>query len=203
MGDIVRFSVRAYGWLLRLYPISFRREYGREMLLVFGVQCREAYRRAGMCGIIKTWMRTLGDLALTIPAEHFSTYKGVEPMIRRGFDIAVALLMLWIGLPFLLPIALLIKLDSPGPVFYVSQRVGRNGHPFTMFKLRSMTNAPAGRRVTRIGRFLRSTRLDEYPQCYNVLRGDMSLFGPRPLMPERAETFLLVVKPGLVPRFSR
>ena len=122
-------------------------------------------------------------------------------MIRRGCDIAVSLLMLWIGLPFLLLMALLIKLDSPGPVFYVSQRAGRNGQVFKLYKLRSMTHEPAGRHVTRTGRFLRLTMLEEYPQFYNVLRGEMTLFGPRPLFPDRGEQ--LATKPGFVPWFSR
>ncbi|HLU10394.1 MAG TPA: sugar transferase, partial [Oceanobacillus sp.] len=96
--------------------------------------------------------------------------------------------------------ALLIKLESPGPAFYVQQRIGRNAEVFQLYKLRSMSHEPVGRRVTRTGRFLRLTMLEEYPQFYNVLRGDMTLFGPRPLSPERDGH--LAVKPGFVPWFS-
>ena len=124
-------------------------------------------------------------------------------MLRRGLDITLSLWMLWLGLPFLLPIALLIKLDSPGPVFYISQRGGQNGRLFTLLKLRSMTNDDSERRVTRVGSALRWTRLDEYPQFYNVLRGEMSLFGPRPYYPGAAEAAHLNHRPGLVPWFNR
>lgn len=116
-------------------------------------------------------------------------------VFKRGCDIVIALL----ALPFLLLllplIALLIRLDSPGPVFYRQTRVGLQEEPFTIFKLRTMredAEAVSGAvwadhddpRVTRLGRFLRRSRFDELPQIYNVLRGDMSLVGPRPERPE-------------------
>lgn len=190
-------SERIYAGLLRLYPAAFRETYGREMLLIFRDQCRDAYRKSGRWGIAQVWLRTLADLARSVPAEHI---QGAYIMFRRACDIAISLLMLWLGLPFLLLMALLIKLESPGPAFYVQQRIGRNGEGFKLYKLRSMSHEPAGRRVTRIGRFLRLTMLEEYPQFYNVLRGDMTLFGPRPLSPERDGQ--LAVKPGFVPWFS-
>lgn len=113
---------------------------------------------------------------------------------KRVFSIAAALVLLVFFLPFLPLLALLIKLDSPGPVFYRQERVGKDGRIFTLYKLRSMhrdaekQTGPvwanrADPRVTRVGRILRRLRLDEVPQLYNVLRGDMSLVGPRPERP--------------------
>lgn len=116
---------------------------------------------------------------------------------KRFMDIILASVGLFAtGLLFPL-IALLIKLDSPGPIFYSQTRSGKNGRPFTIYKFRSMvTNAEAhgavwaqvnDTRVTRLGEFLRKTRLDELPQLYNVLLGDMSMVGPRPERPEFIE----------------
>lgn len=138
-------------------------------------------------------------------------------LVKRGMDILIALLGLAVFAPFLPLLALLIKLDSPGPVFYRQKRVGRGGRLFNLIKLRSMyTDAEADgqarwaerydTRVTRVGRFLRRTRLDEFPQLVNVLRGEMSLVGPRPERPEfvaELQTQIpfyrtrLTVKPGL------
>ena len=117
-----------------------------------------------------------------------------EAAIRRAFDIAVSLALLLLTLPLLLLTALAIKLDSRGPVFYRQERVGLGGRVFTLFKFRSMVvDAEAGGtpqwasrqdpRVTRVGRFIRLTRIDEIPQVLNVLRGDMAVVGPRPERP--------------------
>lgn len=113
--------------------------------------------------------------------------------VKRAIDIGVSLMGLVLLAPVMIIIAISIKLDSRGPVFYSSQRVGRNGKPFTMYKFRSMyVNSPVLRnpdgsmrvekhdsRVTRVGRILR-WGFDELPQLFNVLKGDMSLIGPRP-----------------------
>jgi len=133
--------------------------------------------------------------------------------IKRFLDIVLSLL----GLPVLLVIlavcAPLIWLEDHGPVFYNANRLGRNGRLFKMYKLRSMrVNAPDIRnedgttynaeddpRVTRIGRFLRKTSLDETPQLLNVLRGDMSLIGPRPDLPDDLEA---LYKPEYMPRLD-
>ncbi|MFN8454782.1 MAG: sugar transferase [Anaerolineae bacterium] len=136
---------------------------------------------------------------------------------KRLLDLGLVL----IGLPFLilvLPVvALAIRLDSPGPIFYNQKRCGRAGKPFSIFKFRTMSvnaekdgqarwAAKGDARITRVGRFLRKTRLDELPQLLNVLRGEMSLVGPRPERPEFVETLQqkipfyrtrLMVKPGL------
>ena len=109
---------------------------------------------------------------------------------KRFFDLFITFL----ALPFILPIgiitAILIKLDSRGPVFFIQERVGRHGEPFNMFKFRSMTidaekngNKFAQRndqRVTAIGKFIRKFRIDEIPNFWNVLKGEMSVIGPRP-----------------------
>lgn len=112
---------------------------------------------------------------------------------KRVVDIIGSLLFLALLAPLFLLIALLVQLDSPGPAFFIQRRVGRNGGLFNIYKFRSMySDTPQydfspvdirDRRITRIGRFLRRTSLDELPQLINVLRGDMSLVGPRPEMP--------------------
>ncbi|MEW6580001.1 MAG: sugar transferase, partial [Chloroflexota bacterium] len=134
-------------------------------------------------------------------------------MLKRPFDLLASA----IGLVFLSPlfalIALLIRLSSPGPIFYRARRVGRCGREFTLYKFRSMV-ANADRqgpgittagdpRVTPIGRVLRRTKLDELPQLWNVLRGDMSLVGPRPEDPRYVALYtpeqrrVLDVRPGI------
>ena len=113
-----------------------------------------------------------------------------EANLKRLLDITVSATGLLLSLPFLLVTAVLIRLDSKGPVLYTQERVGQYGRIFLLYKLRTMRNdaeaagpqwaAQKDPRVTRLGRFLRKTRLDEVPQFWNVLIGDMSLVGPRP-----------------------
>ena len=117
------------------------------------------------------------------------------PLLKRLIDITISLLLIppfLVALPFW---ALLIKLDSRGPVFYVQTRIGLNGRPFRIVKFRTMTNdaeANTGAvfaqendpRITRLGRMMRMARIDELPQLYNVIKGEMSLIGPRPERPE-------------------
>ncbi len=115
-----------------------------------------------------------------------------EQIIKRCFDLVVALLLCLVLLPVMLVIALLIKLDSKGPVLFKQQRVGQLGKPFIMYKFRTMftdtpiftssPSAPDDSRITRLGKILRKTSLDELPQIFNVLEGTMSLVGPRPEM---------------------
>lgn len=109
-------------------------------------------------------------------------------VVRRVVELGLTVLLLPILLPILLGVALAVRLDSPGPVFFVQTRIGRRGRPFRMIKFRTMFHGAGGpsftaagdKRVTRIGAFLRKCRLDELPQLFNVLRGDMSWVGPRP-----------------------
>lgn len=133
--------------------------------------------------------------------------------LKRALDILVILLAVPILVPVVLLLALLVRSDG-GPAFYVQDRVGRNGRIFRLWKLRTMVvdadrrladhlaQNPAARaewhetqklkndpRITRIGRILRKTSLDELPQLWNVLRGEMSLVGPRPMMPDQQELY--------------
>ena len=113
--------------------------------------------------------------------------------VKRAFDLGCTLLLLFTAAPAMLLTALAIKLDSRGPVFYRQQRVGLNNRPFDVVKFRSMRTdaekdgprwaALKDDRVTRVGHLIRLLRIDELPQLFNVLRGDMSLIGPRPERP--------------------
>jgi exopolysaccharide biosynthesis polyprenyl glycosylphosphotransferase len=148
-------------------------------------------------------------------------------LLKRLFDVAVSSVALLILAPFFLVIAAAIKLDSRGPALFRQTRMGSGGTPFTILKFRTMASdadqrkheiahlnrhrgvdermfkAPADPRVTRVGRFLRRTSIDELPQLLNVLRGDMSLVGPRPLILEEDDHVLewarerLRIKPGI------
>jgi lipopolysaccharide/colanic/teichoic acid biosynthesis glycosyltransferase len=135
-------------------------------------------------------------------------------MSKRVFDLLGASLALLLLAPLMLAIAAAIKLDSRGPVFFRQQRVGRHGVPFGIHKFRSMVaDAPqrgpaltvgADPRITRVGRWLRHTRLDELPQFIDVLAGHMSLVGPRPELPQYVAQYpaalrerALSVRPGI------
>lgn len=128
---------------------------------------------------------------------------------KRAFDAVFAALVLLCGLPLMLMIAALIKLTSPGPILFRHTRIGQCGVPFSLIKFRSMCTDYSGgsnltrsgdARVTPVGRLLRRTKLDELPQMYNVLRGDMSLVGPRPDVPEFIETLSHELRPVLLLR---
>jgi lipopolysaccharide/colanic/teichoic acid biosynthesis glycosyltransferase len=137
----------------------------------------------------------------------------VYELIKRIGDMLGSLLLMIFGAPFFLLLTILIKLDSKGPAFFRQERVGQHGRLFQMYKFRTMyTNAPqyeyspsvsSDPRITRFGRFLRRTSLDELPQLLNVLQGTMSLVGPRPEMPFIVKQYKprhrqrLEVKPGL------
>jgi len=147
---------------------------------------------------------------------------------KRVFDVIFSLLVLVLFSPVYLFLALLVALSSPGPIFYVQERVGKNHKPFDCIKFRTMVinademlvelmeTSPQMRqefednfkikkdpRITRIGRFLRLTSLDEFPQFWNVLKGDMSVVGPRPLVAEELPCYgvhidkVLTIKPGI------
>jgi len=138
----------------------------------------------------------------------------VHRVPKRLFDIAVSLLALILLTPLLLAVALWIKFDSTGPVFFRQQRVGRHGVPFAIHKFRSMVEAApalgppltvgADARITRAGAWLRRTRVDELPQFIDVLQGTMSLVGPRPEVPRYVALYppalrdrALAVRPGI------
>lgn len=131
--------------------------------------------------------------------------------MKRLLDIAVSVAVLTIGIPVLALIAGLVWMDSGRPILFSQPRVGRGFQRFRIWKFRSMRTGNQGpsltvagdQRVTRVGAFLRATKLDELPQFWNVLRGDMSLVGPRPEVPEYVELFreqyarILTVRPGV------
>jgi len=132
---------------------------------------------------------------------------------KRGLDIFIALAAMVILSPVLVAIGITIRLSSKGPAVFKQERAGKNGRPFVFYKFRTMTldvdpfgpspKSGQDRRLTKVGKFLRECSLDELPQLFNVLKGDMSIVGPRPLylsqIPEWSERQKkrLVVKPGL------
>lgn len=135
-------------------------------------------------------------------------------MLKRTFDIVISSIALTVLAPLLVAIAVAVRLDSPGPALFRQCRVGKSGKDFTILKFRSMHHTIADQngpkitaagdsRVTRLGRLLRRTKLDELPQLWNVVRGDMSLVGPRPEVPEYVATYdesqreILQYRPGI------
>jgi exopolysaccharide biosynthesis polyprenyl glycosylphosphotransferase len=148
----------------------------------------------------------------------------LQLLLKRLLDLFVSLVMLIVLFPLMALTAILIKLTSPGPVFFIQKRVGMNQREFKLYKFRSMVanaeerksallhlnerDGPAFKiendpRITPLGRFLRKTSIDELPQLFNVLTGKMSLVGPRPPLPEEVEKYewlfrkRLSVKPGI------
>ncbi len=137
-----------------------------------------------------------------------------DSAVRRIVDVVVASTALLVLAPLFALIAAAVKLDSVGPVFFRQVRIGRYGIPFSLVKFRTMVADAARRgprisgnrdpRVTRVGRLLRKTRIDELPQLWNVVRGEMTLVGPRPEIPEMVRHYtaeerqLLQVRPGLI-----
>ena len=132
---------------------------------------------------------------------------------KRMLDVALAALLFVLSLPLFVAIAAVIRVSSRGPVFYRGVRVGRHGRPFRQWKFRTMVvdaerlggakTCAHDERITAIGRRLRATKLDELPQLVNILRGEMSLVGPRPMVPEEVERYTpferaaLTVRPGV------
>jgi exopolysaccharide biosynthesis polyprenyl glycosylphosphotransferase len=144
--------------------------------------------------------------SVTIPQSYLKppALTPVQRRVKRLFDVVVGLILLLIALPLMIIIAITIKLDSRGPILYRQRRVGESGKIFEMFKFRSMVEdaedrleevlfqdeqgnwvhkTPDDPRVTRIGQFIRRISLDELPNLINIVRGDMSLVGPRPELP--------------------
>jgi len=137
-----------------------------------------------------------------------------RPVLRRATDIIASTVALLLASPLLAAAAVAIRLESPGPVFYRQRRAGLDGQPFEMLKLRTMVSGAehvgAGLainqddpRITRVGALLRRTSLDELPNLVNVLRGEMSLIGPRPTLPVQVEQYTdrqrgrLAIRPGI------
>lgn len=163
--------------------------------------------RAAMTQVHDTPVIECRDLQLTF----------YQLFLKRTFDLSAALLLTVPALPLLALTALAVRFSSPGPVIYSQERVGLRGRNFTLYKLRTMIadaeedcgpvfSTEEDDRVTKVGRFLRATRLDELPQLYNVLRGDLSIVGPRPERPYFVDKFTSempeyslrhLVKPGI------
>jgi lipopolysaccharide/colanic/teichoic acid biosynthesis glycosyltransferase len=146
-----------------------------------------------------------------LPLALQATASGNEPLALRAFDLGICLLVAPFAIAIGAIIALLIYVDSPGSVFYRSTRIGRGGRPFEMLKFRKMRHTAAGgpltvgddERFTPIGSFLSLTKLDELPQLWNVISGEMHIVGPRPEVPEFVARYpqeyheILSVLPGI------
>ncbi|MDO5980504.1 sugar transferase [Flavivirga spongiicola] len=134
-------------------------------------------------------------------------------MLKRSFDVVFSIMGLFILSPFLILIAVLIKLDSKGPVLFVQGRVGKNNIDFNIFKFRTMRVQSQGKglltlgnndsRITKVGYFLRRYKIDEFPQLINILKGDMSFVGPRPELRyyvnfySESDMKIFAVRPGI------
>lgn len=153
-----------------------------------------------------------------IDAIDYSNVKGslLFDMYQRVLDIVLSVIGLLIGIPLMVIFGILIKVEDNGPITYKQERLGKGGKRFYIYKLRSMrTDAEKfgaqwaekdDPRITKVGKFIRKTRIDEIPQLFNILKGDMSIIGPRPERPSFTEEFnqeipgfidRLAVKPGL------
>lgn len=157
------------------------------------------------------------SISESIAQEHAPAFSGrvlrtAGVLTKRAVDIALSLALLLVLIPLILVIATVIKIESRGPVFYRARRVGRFGKPLAVLKFRKMLDGACGSaltithddRLTRVGRFLAESKLDEIPQLWNVLRGQMSLVGPRPedrkfvdLYPAEYEGEILQLRPGI------
>ena len=139
---------------------------------------------------------------------------GISSVLKRSFDLALAVPALLVTGPVILALGAAVRATSPGPAFFVQKRLGRGKRPILLYKLRTMRSDAPGTgpavtaagdpRVTTLGRLLRATKLDELPQLWNVVRGDMSLVGPRPEVPRYVALYppalrerALAVRPGI------
>jgi putative colanic acid biosynthesis UDP-glucose lipid carrier transferase len=147
------------------------------------------------------WSHVAGHTVISV----FETpIYGVDGLLKRGIDIALSLIGLILAAPIMLICALMIRLTSAGPVFFLQRRYGLDGKEFLVWKFRTMTTCDNGSvvkqavkndpRVTPVGRILRRTSLDELPQLFNVLAGSMSLVGPRPYATAHNEQFRTLIK---------
>ncbi len=158
----------------------------------------------------RTRFRSVHDMAL-IEVMRASEWRASLPF-KRAFDVVVASLALFLSIPFMIVAAIAVRWSSPGPVIFRQKRLGRDRQPFELLKLRTMVvdaesstgavlASPEDPRITPVGRFLRRSRFDEVPQLLNVLRGEMSLVGPRPERPSFVAQFIDEI-PGYIERFA-
>ena len=172
------------------------------------------------------WRTALAEQGAAFARQHSTPVARLDAWSKRALDLLGAAALLLLLAPLFVVVAAMVKLDSPGPVLFRQERVGRGGRPFVCFKFRSMRvdadqkvhaayvaerirqglpllKLQADPRITRIGGFLRASSIDELPQLWNVLRGDMSLVGPRPAMAYEVELYdaaqrqRLLVEPGV------
>jgi lipopolysaccharide/colanic/teichoic acid biosynthesis glycosyltransferase len=180
---------------------------------VAAVECESPNRIVYMI----TTDHEIGEVATTPPSDLATTMNNNYESTKRGLDLVLALIMLPIAAPLMLVFMFVVRLNSRGPVIYSQRRLGLAGKVFTIYKIRTMYqdserrcgpiwSVPGDPRVTPVGRFLRWSHIDELPQLINVLKGEMSLVGPRPERPEflaQLERALpnyrqrLTVRPGL------
>jgi lipopolysaccharide/colanic/teichoic acid biosynthesis glycosyltransferase len=173
------------------------------------VLLRRSYRSLAAGGV--TWSRRRDILAIAVQRAAWRAQVAVGPRIKRALDLAGALALIVVTAPILLAVAVAIKLEDGGPIFFRQVRVGKDGRHFVILKYRSMVqNAEALKaqllaqnemrdgilfkirkdpRITRVGRLIRKLSLDELPQLFNVVRGDMSLVGPRPPVPSEVARY--------------
>lgn len=178
----------------------------------------------GLLDVTPTRTSVFATGGLTLVRAVHPPLRGPRRWVKEAVERVAACIGLLLAMPALLAVGLLVRLDSPGPAIYRQQRVGRDGRLFTMYKFRSMSTSADDElvhlvafneadgvlfkiqhdpRITRIGGWLRRSSLDELPQLWNVVRGDMSLVGPRPALPEEVARYdvdprrRLVVKPGI------
>jgi sugar transferase (PEP-CTERM system associated) len=194
-GDSLAATANRLGVTEIVVALTERRGMSTAPLL----ECR--LRGIAVTNLLSFWERETRQVMLDsldpswlIYSDGFRLSMAVNAFLKRSFDVVVSCAFLLFTLPILAIAAVVIRLDSAGPVFYMQERVGRNGRTFNLYKLRSMradaekAGAPQWAsardpRVTRVGALLRLTRIDELPQVLNVLKGDMSFIGPRPERP--------------------
>jgi len=195
-GEALQATVARYG--VNEVIVALRERRGGVLPLGELLACRLAGVR--VTELSTFFERTRGEFPIeSLKASHLIFGEGfrqgrVRTFVKRTFDALCSLVLLVLAAPIMLLTAIAIKLESPGPVIYRQQRVGRGGRVFNVLKFRSMHvdaegdgqprwASPNDDRVTRVGRFIRHMRIDELPQLFNVLAGDMSLVGPRPERP--------------------
>jgi len=177
------------------------------MAMMTSYSIQNFYRRGGVCQNRGTTVASYGGV------HRVDTKKTGRVALKRPMDIFMAVCGLVVLWPLCLLVAVAVKLTSHGPVFFRQDRLGRHGHCFQIIKFRTMRSDPAAsgcavtavndERITPLGSFLRRSKLDEIPQLWNVLLGDMSFVGPRPEVPEftrlfpRAYRRILTVRPGI------